>query len=133
MLVPMCAFKLHLFNYHLPLCGLFIQVEVPKQYNNLTKNKNNQVKMQRTKRDVGCEGWLEVLPDATCRPVEAQKEYIPFKTLIKSSTPIVRMPVIKKNDGKLKCEERWCQVGAKGEGKTLEMEELRVVMLGNKF
>lgn len=91
--------------------------------------------MQRIKRDKGCEGWLEVLPDATCRPVETQREYIPFKTLIKSNAPIARTPTTKKkDDGKIKCEDHWCQAGRMGGGdKTMEMEEVRNSMFGSKF
>jgi hypothetical protein len=89
--------------------------------------------MQTTRRDKGCEGWLEVLSDATCRPVEAQKEYIPFKALIKSNTPTTRILATKKNDSKIKCEDHWCQVGTMGGDKTLEMEEARMIMFGNNF
>lgn len=89
--------------------------------------------MQKVRKDRGDEEWLEVLPDATCRPVKAQKEYIPFKSLIKSNAPMVKIPTTKKNGDNIKCEDHWCQVGGGDDDKTLRMEEMRRIMIGYQF
>lgn len=85
--------------------------------------------MLKAKRGGEEDEWLEVLPDATCRSVRGQKEYIPFSSLVKTNILMTNVPInTKRNDVKAKCESGWCQVRAEEE-KLLQMEEVKNIMI----